>query len=93
VEAVILFGSYARGVPRAYSDIDLAAISPDFEGVPMFRRQEMIADLTVHAAADTSPLGYSSSEYHAPAPHSFLGEVIRTGRVVYAAPENDAAPA
>jgi predicted nucleotidyltransferase len=32
VERVILFGSYARGNPRPWSDIDLAVISPDFHG-------------------------------------------------------------
>lgn len=28
VQEVILFGSYAKGNPREYSDIDLAVISP-----------------------------------------------------------------
>ena len=32
VERVILFGSYARGNPRPWSDIDLAVVSPDFHG-------------------------------------------------------------
>ncbi len=83
IEAVILFGSYAAGTPGEWSDIDLAVLSPDFEGLPIWRRQEMIARLTVHRFPGLSPIGYPSSEYHNPGPHSFLREIIRTGRVVW----------
>ncbi len=87
VEAVVLYGSYAGGQPHEWSDIDLAVISPDFEGMPVNERQSVIASL---AWRDTDlriePIGYPSSEYHNPGPHSFLREIIRTGRVVYEAP-------
>lgn len=83
VEAVILYGSYAHGTPHEWSDIDLAVISPDFEGVRLPKRQEIIADLTLHRYPHISPIGYPSSEYHNPGRHSFLREIIRTGRVVY----------
>lgn len=83
VEVVILYGSYVHGTPHEWSDIDLAVISPDFEGVPVWKRQEMIARLTVHRHRGISPIGYPSSEYHNPGRHSFLREIIRTGRVVY----------
>ncbi len=86
VEAVVLYGSYAHGTAREWSDIDLAVISPDFEGVAMWQRQETIAHFTVHRYRGISPIGYPSSEYHNPGPHSFLREIIRTGRVVYQAP-------
>jgi predicted nucleotidyltransferase len=85
VEAVILYGSYANGRPHEYSDIDVAVISPDFEGVPMWRRQEIIASLTLDRDRRLAPIGYPSSEYRNPGPHSFLREIIRTGRVVYQA--------
>lgn len=32
VDTVILFGSYAHGTARDYSDIDVLIVSPDFEG-------------------------------------------------------------
>jgi predicted nucleotidyltransferase len=86
LEVVILFGSHARGTAYEDSDIDLAVISPDFEGIPLARRQIMIADLSVHRPRDLSPIGYPSSEYHNPVPHSFLQEIIRTGRIVYKSP-------
>jgi predicted nucleotidyltransferase len=89
IEAVILFGSHAAGEAREDSDIDLAVISPDFENLPLGRRQIMIADLTVHGPRDLAPIGYPSSEYHNPEPQSFLEEIIRTGRVVYPKPETE----
>jgi predicted nucleotidyltransferase len=83
IEAIVLFGSHARGTAHEDSDIDLAVISPDFEGLPINKRQEIIADLSVRRPRDLSPIGYPSSAYHNPGRHSFLGEIIRTGRVVY----------
>lgn len=85
VEAIVLFGSYARGNPHEWSDIDLAVISPDFEGMPVWQRQKTIAKLTVERYPNLSPIGYPSSEYHNPGRHSFLREIIRTGVVVWPA--------
>ncbi|MBI1885164.1 MAG: nucleotidyltransferase domain-containing protein [Chloroflexi bacterium] len=88
VEAVILYGSYVNGSPDEWSDIDIGVISPDFEGLPMWERQRIISRATVDRHASLAPIGYPSSEYHNPGPHSFLREIIRTGRLVYeAAPE------
>lgn len=85
VEALILYGSHAKGTADEWSDIDLAVISPDFENAPTWDRQEIIARATVGRAYRIAPIGYASSEYHNPGPHSFLREIIRTGRVVYQA--------
>jgi predicted nucleotidyltransferase len=86
VDAVVLYGSYVHGNPHEWSDIDLAVVSPDFERVPMWRRQEMIASLTLERDRRIAPIGYPSSEYHNPGRHSFLREIMRTGKVVYRAP-------
>lgn len=86
VEVVILYGSYVIGSPDEWSDIDIAVISPDFEGVPMWKRQRIISRATVDRDASLAPIGYPSSEYRNPGRHSFLREIIRTGRVVYEAP-------
>jgi predicted nucleotidyltransferase len=86
VEAIVLYGSYVTGTPNEDSDIDVAVISPDFEGVPPWRRQEIIAVLTLPRDRRLAPIGYPSSEYHNPGRHSFLREIIRTGRVVYPPP-------
>lgn len=84
IEVVILYGSYVSGQPDEWSDFDIAVISRDFEGMPFWRRQQV---LSAHTLNDPrlSPIGYSSGEYHKPAPGSFLHEIKRTGRVVYSA--------
>src|SRR3972149_6312566 len=86
VEAVVLYGSYVNGSPDEWSDIDIAVISPDFEDLPMWERQRIISRATAQREARLAPIGYPSSEDHNPGPHSFLREIIRTGRVVYQAP-------
>jgi len=86
VEAVILYGSYANGSPDEWSDIDVAVVSPDFEGLRMWERQRIISRATLGRDPSIAPIGYPSSEYHDPGRHSFLREIIRTGRVVYEAP-------
>ena len=85
VEAIVLYGSYVSGTPHEYSDIDVAVISPDFEAIPIWRRQEIIASLTLDRDRRLAPIGYPSSEYRNRGRHSFLREIIRTGRVVYEA--------
>ena len=86
VEAIILFGSYVNGKPHEWSDIDVAVISPDFEGQPLSERQSTISRLTYKGPNQVTPTGYPSSEYHNPGPHSFLREIIATGHVVYPEP-------
>ncbi len=86
VEAIVLYGSYVNGSPDEWSDIDIAVISPDFEAIPMWERQRIISRATNDRDSSLSPIGYPSSEYHSPGRHSFLREIIRTGRVVYQAP-------
>jgi predicted nucleotidyltransferase len=88
VEAVILYGSYVNGSPDEWSDIDIAVISPDFEELVMWQRQRIISRATVDRDASLAPIGYPSSEYHNPGRHSFLREIIRTGKVVYQAPSS-----
>ena len=85
VEAIVLFGSHARGETREWSDIDLAVLSADFEGLSQWDRQDLIATSTVGRPYRIAPIGYASSEYHNPGRHSFLREIIRTGKVVYQA--------
>ena len=85
VDIVILFGSHAQGVARQWSDIDIAVISPQFEGLSQWERQDIIARATAGRPYRLAPIGYAPSEYHSPSPHSFLREIKRTGRVVYEA--------
>lgn len=42
IERAYLFGSFARGTPREWSDIDVALVSPDFTGTAFYDRQRLI---------------------------------------------------
>src|SRR3990170_2591534 len=43
VERVVLYGSYAQGRPREFSDVDLAIISPSFARKGILKIQEELA--------------------------------------------------
>jgi len=45
VEKIILFGSRARGDHKKESDYDFIIVSRDFEGIPIFKRIEMVLDV------------------------------------------------
>lgn len=82
VHRIVLFGSYARGTPRDYSDIDLAVFSPDFRGG--ISRDYLILS---RAAREVTPLieafPYTPKDLKRRGEGGFLDEIIRTGKTVY----------
>ncbi|MBZ0159422.1 MAG: nucleotidyltransferase domain-containing protein [bacterium] len=79
----VLFGSHARGEADAWSDVDLAVISPDF--ARMSHRQVM--DLLVETVLETDPSveirPYTPSDLREARPTNFLGHILAEGKVVY----------
>jgi len=45
IAKVVIFGSYARAAATKDSDVDVAIISPDFDGKDIFLRAEMLKGL------------------------------------------------
>ena len=41
IKSVYLFGSYAKGIAKEYSDIDLAVVSDKFEGSRFFDKEKL----------------------------------------------------
>ncbi|MHB1686697.1 MAG: nucleotidyltransferase domain-containing protein [Ignavibacteriaceae bacterium] len=41
IKSLYLFGSYAKGENTKYSDIDVAIVSDDFEGIRFYDRQKV----------------------------------------------------
>lgn len=82
VHQIILFGSYARGTPRDYSDIDVAVISPDFRGGGK-------ADylLLGRAAREVTPLieafAYTPTDLQRRQPGDFLDHIVTTGKMIF----------
>lgn len=87
VEKVILFGSYALGTPKKYSDIDIAVISPKFSGMNELKRIQLLLDC-VHKiksdlTIDIETFGYTPEEYKSAGHFDFLGTIKETGEVIY----------
>lgn len=83
-EQVILFGSYARGQATEHSDVDLLVVADS--ALPRFKRSRELyrqfrpypfsMDLLVYTPAEVEK-GKSS-------PVSFVSQVLREGKIVYA---------
>lgn len=83
VSQLILYGSYARGNPKAYSDIDIAIISPNFNGKNILERQELLGEAIFPLGEPIEALGYAPQECKYPHPLSFISEILTTGKVIY----------
>ncbi len=88
VEKVILFGSYAHGTPREFSDIDIAVISPSFANKNIFKIQEDLARILSKYLSRVEPIGYSPDQFNQPDSTTFLGEIKRTGKIIYSASQS-----
>lgn len=82
VEKVFVYGSYAHGKVHDYSDVDVAVISPDFEGGT--EKDYLIlgrAALKIYPLIEAKP--YRPEDLENLSPTEFLAEVIRTGKKIY----------
>lgn len=82
IDTIILYGSYARGWQRAWSDIDLAVISAAFDRCTA-RTWEHVRHLaqTISPHLDARPFGRKEFERHERG--DFIHEIRRTGRAIY----------
>ena len=88
VDLIILFGSYAKGNPHEYSDIDLAVVSKELD--PKAARWENIklieekANLTLDPDLQLLPFTKEAFDNDADSPiGSFIREIKQTGKVIY----------
>ncbi len=80
VHSLILFGSYARGNPRPWSDIDIAVISPAWEGLSRQERMVTLGRWAWEAGATwVEPVGYTPEELARATPGSFVGDIRDQG--------------
>jgi uncharacterized protein len=76
VDQVYLFGSYANGTPDKYSDIDLAVVSKDFEGIRFFDRKKLLKYL-IKINTDIEVHTFKTEDFTVDDP--FVAEIIKTG--------------
>jgi predicted nucleotidyltransferase len=80
IQDAILFGSYASGQANQWSDIDLALVSNEFEGV-RFKDKNKIRKITISVSTDLEVLPFNPRDFTPSNP--LVREILDTGiRVV-----------
>jgi len=82
VERVILFGSYARGTPRSWSDIDLAVVSPDFHGGTEADHL-LLAEAARKVTSQIEAIPYLPEDFDHCDSRSFEADIKRNGRLIF----------
>ena len=88
IDFIILFGSYAKGDPHEYSDIDLAIVSkeldpkkPRWENIKLIEER---ANLSFDPDLQLIPFTTENFQNDNDSPiRSFIQEIKKTGRVIY----------
>jgi uncharacterized protein len=80
IKEVILFGSYAHGQPKEYSDIDLAVISDWFKGRPKIENMQYLSRIAANYNSLIEALPFTEKEYRNLDKRSFLASIVKTGR-------------
>lgn len=79
IDSAYLFGSYAKGSPKTYSDVDIAVISPDF-GKNYIDETVLLMDAFEDTGLIVEPHVFTRDEYREATEGTFLyNEVIRKG--------------
>lgn len=82
IYAIVLFGSYAYGDPKEYSDIDLAIFSESFGNDPL---SEMTLLCKMRRRVDTAiePLPFSKEDFFKHSEKDFIHEILGNGKIIY----------
>ncbi len=80
IKEIILFGSYAHGNPKEYSDIDLAVISDWFEGRPKIENMQYLSRVAAAYNSLIEALPFTEEEYRNLDKRSFLASIVKSGR-------------
>ena len=83
-ERIILFGSYAYGIPTEDSDVDLLVVMP-FEGRTAKQAIEIRSAVYAGFPMDLIPITPERLKYRLEIEDFFLREVVEKGRVLYEA--------
>lgn len=81
VSQVILYGSYAKGRPKDYSDIDLAVVSPTFQKLDIFERQLLLSKAHHDFGEPIEPIGLTPKQVRDKS--GIVREILETGIIAY----------
>lgn len=74
-QQVHLYGSYAKGIEREGSDIDLVVVSSDFSSLNLRERLELLGVAAARLLEPIQAVGYTPEEIAAKKYSSFLDEI------------------
>ena len=80
ISKIILYGSYAKGTPKEYSDIDIAVVSPTFQKLDIFERQLLLSKAHHKFGEPIEPIGLTPKQFRDK--KGFTKEILETGIVV-----------
>ena len=81
ISQVILFGSYAKGKQKDYSDIDLAVVSPDF-GKDTHKEMMFLVHLSLKVSDRIEAIPIAEKDMLMKY-HPLIGEIKKYGKIVY----------
>jgi len=76
ISQAILFGSYANGMNHEYSDIDIAVVSDDFEGISFYDNRK-IRNAKFNSSIDIEAHTYRPEQFNSENP--FVNEILEYG--------------
>lgn len=82
---IILYGSYAKGNPNKWSDLDFIVVSPDLKEYSYLQRLILLSQASINFKESIEAFGYSPDELSDDENKSAaLWDIARkTGKVVY----------
>ncbi len=82
IEKVILFGSYAWGKPKPYSDIDLAIFSKKFEDKDEIKNMQFLFKKACQIDTAIEPLPFHPKDLKNPDKRTLLYQIVTKGKVI-----------
>ena len=84
VKLVVLFGSYAKGNPEEYSDIDVAVfVEKDGKGLDYVEESAMLFTLVRNIDVRIEPTLFYTEELENYEKASFINDILTTGEIIY----------
>ena len=82
VERLVLFGSWAKGTAREFSDIDVVVVSPDFDGKDLWSRAKLLGAAAYQVFEPIEAVALTPQEWEGKT--STICELAKDGEVLTA---------
>lgn len=79
IEKAVIFGSRVDNCAKEWSDIDIALVSDDFEGI-RYKDKDKIRKITLSVSPMLSPLPFKTVDFSEEDP--FVRHILKTGRTL-----------